>query len=64
MDDRDRGSEAAGRAILNCNIVGWLGIVGAAVAALKSPPEWVAAGLLLFAAAVAFGLAANAVLRS
>ena len=57
----ERGEIAAGRGLLECVITGWLGVLGAGV--LFAREGYVGAGICLIAAALAFGLRANAVLR-
>ena len=57
----ERGEIAAGRVLLECLVTGWLGVIGAVV--LFAMEEFVGAGTCLIAAALAFGLRANAVLR-
>lgn len=61
MSDSDRGQEVAGRMVLAVNITGWLSLLVAVSLLLSNEPG--AAGMALIAAALAFGLGANAVLR-
>jgi EamA domain-containing membrane protein RarD len=61
MSANDHSTRLAGRLLLQCHIVGWLGVIGAVVAVANE--HWEAGAIGLVAAAIAFGLAANAVLR-
>jgi len=65
MDDKDRGQSVAGRIVYELEAVGLLALVlaVAAMVQLDGPSEWYAVAAFLFAAAVAFGMLANAVLR-
>jgi hypothetical protein len=68
-DDTERGRTMAGRVYMQCQVAGWLSVVGAVicgVAQLEFQADRtlaLAAGVMLVAAALAFGLLANAVLR-
>ncbi len=61
MAQSDRSTQLVGRIFAQCEVVGSLGVIGAIVAFTQG--EWRAGGLCLVAAALAVGLAANAVLR-
>ena len=58
----EKGQQVAGRLILALEATGWLGIIGMFMYGMGKS-DGSSAGLFLIAAALAFGLAANAVLR-
>lgn len=62
MDSQDESKRVAGVLAVQCNIVGWLALLAAGWA-LVDKQDWSGVGMCLIAAALAFGLAANAVLR-
>ena len=67
MEDNDRdsavrsGTAAAGLGVIGALLTGFVGIVGSLLATLKA--EFIGGGIYLLAAALAFGLLANAVFR-
>ncbi len=64
-DEKEHGERVAGRIVYEAEAVGILALLLAlgAVIALDGAAQWYAMAGFLFAAAVAFGLLANAVLR-
>ena len=63
MSNGEKGKQVAGRLILALEVTGWIGVIGCVVYVMSEDAA-ANAGLFLIAAALAFGLAANAVLRS
>jgi hypothetical protein len=64
MDSQDEKKRVAGVLAVQCNIVGWVSLLLAGWALVqRDEPNWWGVGTCLIASALAFGLAANAVLR-
>jgi hypothetical protein len=64
-DQRERGERVAGRILFEAEAVGVAALIGAVVAPffIEGDEEWFAVAAFFLAAALAFGLLANAVLR-
>ena len=66
MEQDEQSKRVAGRVFLQSQAVGWIALVWGiywAATVSDSPGRATGAGIMFFAAAVAFGMLANAVLR-